>query len=188
MNIFSMINRIKRVFAYYLYTWVAKEMPQSNLKPNMGQKKIRKALIANYLIGIECIGDNVNIEKGATIASTGIKIGNNSGIGVKCKLQPYVTIGNNVMMGPNCFFCTENHQFSDINKPMIQQGYTERKPIVVGDDVWFGYGVVVLPGVNIGRGCVIGAGAVVAKDIPDYAIVVGNPGKIIKFRNQSKTE
>ncbi len=65
---------------------------------------------------------------------------------------------------------------------MREQGYSEEKQIVVGDDVWLGYGAIILPGVTIGDGAIIGAGTVVTKDVPPYAIVGGNPAKVIRFR------
>ena len=67
---------------------------------------------------------------------------------------------------------------------MCQQGYYEEKPIVIGDDVWIGGHVIVLPGVHIGTGAIVGAGAVVTKDVPDYAVVGGNPARIIKSRKE----
>ena len=64
-----------------------------------------------------------------------------------------------------------------------QGGNTEKTPLVVEDDVWFGARVIILPGCkHIGKGVIVGAGAVVTKDIPDYAIVGGNPARILKYR------
>ncbi|MDH3026960.1 DapH/DapD/GlmU-related protein [Gordonia alkanivorans] len=68
---------------------------------------------------------------------------------------------------------------------MIEQGYSARKPVVIGDDVWIGARVIILPGVTVGRGCVIGAGSVVAKDIPEYTIAAGNPCRVIRNREQN---
>ena len=86
------------------------------------------------------------------------------------------------MMGPECIIYTVNHKFSDTAVPMNQQGFSEAKEVVIGDDVWIGGRVIILPGVKIGSGAVIGAGAVVTKDVPDRAVVGGNPAKIIKYR------
>ena len=169
---------IKGKISYFLYHTIFRHMPLSNAKPNIGQKKIRRALVRNY---IDYMGENVNIEKNALVPP-GITIGNNSGIGMNCRLLSCVTIGDNVIMGPYCFFCTKNHEYSRTDIPINQQGYQETKPIIVGNDVWFGQGVIVLPGVNIGNGAIIGAGAVVTKDVPPYAIVGGNPAHIIKYR------
>ena len=75
-----------------------------------------------------------------------------------------------------------NHGFDDINIPSIQQDYYDAD-IIIGDDVWIGAGTIILAGVHIGNGCVIAAGAVVNKDVPDYAIVGGVPAKVLKYRN-----
>ena len=69
---------------------------------------------------------------------------------------------------------------------MRQQGPQREEPVVIGNDVWIGSRVTILPGVHIGNGVIIGAGAVVSKDIPDYAIVGGNPARILKYRNKNK--
>ena len=92
-------------------------------------------------------------------------------------------MGKNVMMGPDCIIYTQNHRFDDLEKPMIEQGFQKEKPVVIGDDVWIGVRVTILPGVRIGSHTVIAAGAVVTKDIPDYAIAGGVPAKVLKYRN-----
>ena len=59
------------------------------------------------------------------------------------------------------------------------------KPVIIGDDVWIGGRVIILPGVTIGNGAIVGAGAVVTRDVPEYAIVGGVPAKVIKMRTQN---
>lgn len=88
-----------------------------------------------------------------------------------------VTFGDNVFVGPNCAFYTALHP---LDYERRNQGLEYAKPITVGDNVWFGGNVVVLPGVSIGNGCVIGAGSIVTKSIPDYQVVAGNPARVIK--------
>lgn len=88
-----------------------------------------------------------------------------------------VEFGDNVFIGPNCGFYTAGHP---IDAKMRNKGLEYVKPIKVGNDVWFGGNVTVLPGVNIGNNVVIGAGSVVTKDIPSNAIAVGNPCRVIK--------
>jgi len=70
--------------------------------------------------------------------------------------------------------------FVDYEPSLRFDGYS--KATVVGHDVWMGADVTIIPGTKIGNGAVIGAGAVVAKDVPDYAVVVGNPGRVVKYR------
>ena len=160
-----------------LYT-VARHLPQSHSRLNIGQEIMRRSLAKNF---IPSMGKNVNIEKNARFASD-LVIGDNSGIGVNCILGSGVTIGNNVMMGPNCNIYTNGHEHSRTDVPMIEQGMSVEKPVKIDDDVWIGSNVIILPGVHIGTGVVIGAGAVVTKNIADYSIAGGNPAIIIKSR------
>jgi maltose O-acetyltransferase len=128
-------------------------------------------------------GRNINIEKGAYFGDgSQIEIGDNSGIGINCKVCGPVKLGKDVMMGPDVVILTERHRFDRLDVPMIQQGYHPPEPVLVGDDVWIGTRVTILPGVQIGSGAIIGAGAVVTKDVPDYAVVCGVPARVVKYR------
>lgn len=88
-----------------------------------------------------------------------------------------VYIGDNVMIGPNALITTVGH-------PLSAKGRREHKafakPVHIGNDVWLGGNVTILPGVSIGNNVVVGAGAVVTKDIPDNSLAVGVPAKVIK--------
>lgn len=114
-----------------------------------------------------------------------IKIGNNVGFNVNVMINAdnmgEIIIGNNVMVGPNTVFRSANHAFRDPGIPMRLQGHTKGQ-IMVGSDVWIGANCVILTNVNIGKGAVIGAGAVVTKDVPDFEIVGGVPAKRIGSR------
>lgn len=88
-----------------------------------------------------------------------------------------VRFGNNVFIAPNCSFYTAAHP---IDYETRNKGLEFGKPIEVGNNVWIGGNVIVLPGVKIGDNVVIGAGSVVVKDIPSNVIAVGNPCKVIK--------
>ncbi len=88
------------------------------------------------------------------------------------------------MMGPRVTILTMNHDFSDTSRPMIEQGHTENRPVVVEDDVWIGVGVILLPGVRVGRGAVVGAGAVVTKSVAPWSVVGGNPARVIGARRR----
>ena len=96
-----------------------------------------------------------------------------------------ITIGNHVLIGPNCQLLTPQHpmNYLDRRKPM-ETSY----PITIGDDTWLGGGVTVLPGVTIGKRCIIGAGAVVVHDIPDDSLAVGNPAVVKRRLNNEGTK
>ena len=89
-----------------------------------------------------------------------------------------VTIGNNVMLAPNVAIYTAGHP---IHPDSRKSGYEYGIPITIGNNVWIGGNVVVNPGVNIGNNAVIGAGSVVTRDIPDNAIAVGNPCRVVRY-------
>lgn len=88
-----------------------------------------------------------------------------------------VIFGDNVFIGPNCGFYTASHPLEAEER---NKGIEMAKPIKVGNNVWFGGSVTVLPGVTIGDNCVVGAGSVVVKDIPANSVAVGNPCKLIR--------
>lgn len=167
-------------YVYRLLFCVFRLLPSSQ---NRFVGKITKKLRAFAAKGfIKYCGKNVNIEHGAVISSR-LSIGDNSGVGVDCLCGGALTIGNDVMMGPQCVIYSQNHRFDDISIPMRAQGHQEVKPVYIGDDVWIGGRVIILPGVHIGSHSIIGAGSVVTKDVPEWAIVAGNPATVKKYRN-----
>lgn len=114
----------------------------------------------------------------------GISIGDYSGIGLNCSVRRPLEIGANEIMGPVVISLTSDHGFNLTNVPMIKQPSLPPRKVTVGTDVWIGTRAIMFSGVTIGNGVIIGAGAVVTKDIPDYAISAGNPARIIHFRNE----
>ena len=88
-----------------------------------------------------------------------------------------VTIGDNVMIGPGCLISTVNHPLTPMGR---QQHMGIAKPVTIGNDVWLGGNVTVLPGVTIGNNVVVAAGAVVTKDVPDNSLVGGVPARLIR--------
>lgn len=109
-----------------------------------------------------------------------IQVGNNFYLNAFCHLLGEITIGENVMIGPKTVIWGRDHGIS-ISSPMNSQPHI-RKPIVIKNDVWIGAGAIILKGVTIHEGAIVGAGSLVTKDIPAFAIAVGNPAKVIKYR------
>ena len=178
------MKKLKIAFGKFIYVVFAKWLPVSYAFFGGYAKWLRK--ICGKLILKKC-GKNVNIERGAVFSSR-VSLGDNSGIGINASLTGSVEIGKNVMMGPNCTMYSRNHAFDRLEIPMCKQGFQEEKTIVIDDDVWIGGNVIILPGKHIGKGSIIGAGSVITKDVPEYAIVGGNPAKIIRFRDEEKNE
>ena len=163
-----------------LYYFIARHLPSSDSLYSLGSKKIRY-FICKGLFGKT--GKNVNIEHGAFFGSgRDIEIDDFSGLGINCRVSGPLKIGMYCMMGPDVMIYTANHEIGRLDIPMVLQGETPKKRVVLEDDVWVGARAIILPGITIHKGAIIGAGAVVTKDVPPYAIVGGNPAKIIKYR------
>lgn len=132
-------------------------------------------------------GVDINVEAGADFGKgRGITIGDRSGIGIRARLGAPVRIGNDVMMGPDVLIFTRNHRFSRLDVPMIEQGSSEPKAVVIGNDVWIGERAIILPGVVIGDGAIVGAGAVVREAVPSLAIAIGNPATVVDYRKERR--
>lgn len=126
----------------------------------------------------------MNIEQGA-IFSARVSFGDYSGNGFDAWINGTCTIGHHVMMGKDVVILTRNHAFDRTDIPMMEQGFEEERPVEIGNDVWIGDRVIILPGVNVGDVGILAAGAIVTHDVPPYAIVAGVPAKIIKMRKDS---
>ena len=106
-----------------------------------------------------------------------VTIGDYTRIGIHCTVIGPVCIGNHVNLAQGITVTALNHNFKDTAKRIDEQGIST-SPVVIGDDVWIGANAVILPGVTIGRHCVVAAGAVVTKDVPDNTVVGGVPAGI----------
>lgn len=129
---------------------------------------------------VETINRKIYFGNGA-----GVVIGDYSGIGAGCSIPNNIHIGKYVMMGPDLYCITFGHVVSDTEIPMCFQSHEdtpEGENITIDDDVWIGARVIISKRRHIGKGSILAAGAVVTKDVPDYAIVGGNPAKVIKMR------
>jgi acetyltransferase-like isoleucine patch superfamily enzyme len=135
---------------------------------------------------------DINIEKqcelckGVVIKGYGgkVQIAKNTFLGEYVCIYGHgnVTIGSNTLIAMHTCIVSSNHTIPD-KKNLIRSKGDILMPVKIGNDVWIGAGCKILGGVTIGNGCVIGAGSVVTKDLPPYAIAIGVPAKIIKYRN-----
>lgn len=175
------VIKIACLIFYYL---IARHLPSSYEPHSFGLSKPIRSFLCGYIF--DSAGNNINIESNAYFGDgLGIRIGNNSGIGINCVIQRYVSIGNDVIMGRDVIIMTGEHNTANIAVPINQQGNKIIKPVTINDDVYIGSRVIILPGVTIGHGSIIGAGAVVTKDIEPYSIVGGIPAKLIRNREKS---
>jgi acetyltransferase-like isoleucine patch superfamily enzyme len=131
------------------------------------------ALSAGMMPGQECFSDPV--------VSIGDRVLIGRGSGIVGHLS--ITIEDDVWTGHNVYITDQNHGYEDASRPISLQTQPER-PVRIGSGSWLGHGVVVLPGVTIGRHVAVGAQSVVTKDLPDYCVAVGNPARIIRVRDE----
>lgn len=171
---------MKKKICRFLYYRFARYLP-SHVQVGGGiSLKIRQKLCSAIF---EYCGKNVNIERGASFGvGDKIRIGDNSGLGINCRIPNGSIIGKDVMMGPNCFVHARNHRYDRTDIPMRKQGYTENKPLVIEDDVWIGQNVTFTVGRYVKKGTIVAACSVVTKDFPEYSIIGGNPAILIKNR------
>lgn len=151
------------------------------------RKKLKKTFKT-----LKSVGRNVHLCPGYRISSPGkVSIGDNTwtGAGLLIHGEGGVTIGSGVILSSNVEIWTSNHNYDAEDLMSVPYDYRMvYKPVTIGDNVWVGTHVLFVPGVTVGEGAVIGMGAVVTKDVPPYAVVGGNPAKIIKYRDKERYE
>jgi acetyltransferase-like isoleucine patch superfamily enzyme len=145
------------------------------------------------LIGVK----NINIDNGTVISDNvwlnvcirdekiRMKIGKCVLIGRQSVVSTagYLEIGDYCLFGPRVYVSDADHVFCDISKPIVQQGVTLGRTVILEENCWVGVNAVINGNLTIGRGSVIAASAIVLKDVPPFSVVVGNPGRIVKMYN-----
>jgi acetyltransferase-like isoleucine patch superfamily enzyme len=152
----------------------ARLSPQAHISPRHGAISIgARATVALGAIiqGNVILGDDASVQAYSVLV----------GYGGREMPTGRIRIGNGVRIAPHVMMIAANHVFSDPDRPIHDQGL-DHAPITIEDDVWIGGRVNVVAGITIGRGSVIGAGAVVTKDVPPYSIAVGVPARVVKSR------
>jgi maltose O-acetyltransferase len=169
-----------RSVALFLYYAFAQHLPTQPM-PGWRLGYWLRAALARRIFR-HC-GPGVLIKHGAYFGSgSDVELGARSQIGHNARIDHDVVIGEDVLMGPDVVMMSAGHAYEDASVPINRQGQTPRRPIRIGNDVWIGTRVVVLPGVHIADGAVIGANAVVTRDVPAYAVVAGVPAKVVHMR------
>ena len=152
------------------------------VRKNCVFRNLKYAKAGKHLVVSDYAELFINPERGKKaelIIGNNVSIGRFSSIGCANK----IVIEDNVTLAPHVHITDRNHGYEDINTPIWRQPIVCPGPVVIGESTWLGYGVQVMPGVRIGCHCVIGAGSIVTKDIPDYSVAAGVPAKVIKQYN-----
>ncbi|MCI5160424.1 MAG: acyltransferase [Candidatus Electrothrix sp. AX5] len=173
---------LKKICCYLFYFFIAKHLPGRDQLSFIGEySNILRSLVCKPLFlesaKIVRVGRGVDFDNGCFIAMKDhANIGDDCLLGGPCAK---IVIGKHVMIGKRCILINQNHTYSS-------EGFTGKsgEDIIIDDYAWLGHQVTVLAGVRIGCHAIIGAGAVVSKSVPDYAIAVGNPARIVKYRNK----
>ena len=186
---------------YYGRRWLAQLTPRGYVAPSARLHHDDVHLGANAFIGDRVLiyrdreGGPVRLDERSlliadTVIQTGrggsVRIGSYACIQPRCQLSAYVApieIGERVQIAPNCGFYSYDHG-TVAGQRIVDQPLQSRGPIVIGDDAWLGFGVVVLSGVRIGTGAVIAAGSVVTRDVPDECIAAGVPARVLRRRGE----
>lgn len=177
-----------RIIWLVLYYGFATHLPKGNA-PIIGKlcRKLRSGIVRHLFA--QC-GKELNVESGAYFGNgKNFTVGDWVAIGKNFSSHNrIVTIDTECIMGENVSFEGGSHRFERTDIPIGKQGMMPPTELHICGDVWIGAHAIVLPGCKrIGHGAIIGAGSVVTKDVPDWAIVGGNPAKIIKYRKEEKT-
>jgi acetyltransferase-like isoleucine patch superfamily enzyme len=136
------------------------------------------------------LGNQVIVSRNCIIQGKGgsVDIGDKTDIGA----NTLITSANGIYLEPsvliagNCYIGGSRYHTERLDQPIMEQGWYSRGPVRIGTGTWLGAGVVVLDGVQIGKGCIIGAGSLVTRDLPDYVIAFGTPAQIVRSRKSRR--
>ena len=137
------------------------------------------------------VGENVMVNSGcwmqvvrghADDKTAKLIIKSHAGIGMGAHISAarQVVIEEYVLLGRNVYISDHAHAYEDVALPIAEQGINRIAPVTIGHETWLGENAVVLPGVTIGKHCVIGANSVVNRSIPDFSVAVGSPARVVK--------
>lgn len=186
-NYQNLLNRFKNAKEKY-YPKIINSI--KGIFNKLGEDEHKSSISNNKVeLTFKRIGENVQINKGTFSMSQNIEIGDNVYIGPDAYIfaQGGLLIGDGTIIGPRVTILTNNHNYDspDLNS-IPYDGKNILKKVTICENVWIGANVSIVPGVTIGEGAVIAMGAVVSKDVPPFAVVGGNPAKIIKYRDKDR--
>lgn len=179
------IGKITRKVCLILYYALAYFLPDSNFPGGEVFRRVREVLCHRIFVST---GKGINVESKVFVADgSNISIGSGSGLGTGSRVYG-VVMGEHVIVAPEVVFLKDNHSYDDVDRPIGEQGNTKVALPVVEDWAWIGERAIILPGRRIGKGAIIGAGAVVTQDVAPFSIVGGNPARQIGSRLPESTE
>lgn len=169
---------LSRRLMYFAYIAFLRHTPEDYRPYALFFPALRSWLVRGFA---ERCGERPRVKSGGDF-SPAIRIGDRTELGTRCLIQGGAVLGSDIIMGPDVKIYTRNHEFGDTARPIRDQGkrFAETR---IGDDVWLGANVVVLPGVSIGDHSVVAAGAIVTRDVPPWSIAAGNPARVIRSRH-----
>ncbi len=178
-------TKLLRALGAFLYYAFATYLPDRSMPGGELFRRIRQAITRLFLATSEGrinVGSHVFVGDGRYV-----RIRNDSGIGAYSRVYG-ADIGEGVMIGPHVTILKQDHRFDDLDTDIGWQGLTPPEPPIIEDGAWIGERAIILKGRRIGRGAIVGAGSVVTHDVQPYAIVGGNPARVIGSRRSSDTK
>ena len=176
----------KKALALFLYYGFAQYLP-THPRPGWQFAYWLRRKLASHIF-LKC-GSDIIVKQYAYFGrGNQVVIGDRSQLGENLKAESDLMLGDDVVMGPDVIMMSSGHAFHRLDIPINQQGALPRRPIIIGNDVWIGTRVIILPGIQVGDHAIIGAGSVVTKDVPPLAVVGGNPAKVIRFRTSHSSK
>lgn len=188
LKILKILRAIKRRLRTILFLFIYRPFVVKNGKVIIG-KRVKIKNFDHFGKLKIVLKKNARIHNDVLIQGSGkLTLGKRSFIGQYSVLgiNESIEIGDDVMIAQNVSIRDTDHAFTRTDIPMNQQGITTA-PVVIEDDVWIAHGAIITKGVRIGRGAIVAGGAVVTKDVPEFAIVGGIPVRVLKFRKHQES-
>lgn len=179
------LYRFHRLFWRATYELIARRLPGHNFGGLISRWSSNFRVFCARRFILAC-GTNIFLGPNVTLSFSS-EIGSHVEINENCYMQG-CKIGDYALIGPWCYSIIRHHKYKDPNIPVILQGYTSNNPPLIGRDVWIGARVMLLPGIKLGEGSVIAAGAIVTHDVAPFAVVAGIPAREIGRRALSSDD